>query len=80
MRITLNRKKAEKRLNVEATEADLLKWDVAMMRFTDRNMTANAYLNDSFKNLKIMLINYCYFVYFMFFIFFSHLLSAKNCL
>ncbi len=46
MRITLNRKKAEMRLNVEATEADLLKWELSMMRFTDRSMTANAYLNE----------------------------------
>ena len=46
MRITLNREKAEMRLNVEITESELPKWDQNTMRFTDRDMTANVYLNE----------------------------------
>jgi integrase len=52
MRIILNREKAEMRLNVELQEADLLKWDEATMRFTDRNMSANAYLNELDKSFE----------------------------
>jgi hypothetical protein len=52
MRITLNREKAEMRLNIELTDTDLLKWDETMMRFADRNMSANAYLNEIDKNFE----------------------------
>ena len=52
MRITLNREKAEMRLNVEISDAELIKWDEATMRFTDRNMSANAYLNELDKNFE----------------------------
>jgi len=52
MRITLNREKAEMRLNIELADTDLLKWDETMMRFADRNMSANAYLNEIDKNFE----------------------------
>ena len=52
MRITLNAVKAEMRLNVELNESDLQKWDGATMRFTDRKMSANAYLNTLDKNFS----------------------------
>lgn len=52
LRITLNRKKAEIRLNAEITESELLKWDEATMRFSDRNMKVNTYLNSIDKNFE----------------------------
>ncbi len=52
MRITLNREKAEMRLNIEASDTDLLKWDETVMRFSDRDMTANVYLNDIDKSFE----------------------------
>lgn len=52
MRITLNREKAEMRLNIELSDAELLKWDGVVMRFTDRDMSANAYLNEIDKNFE----------------------------
>jgi site-specific recombinase XerD len=45
LRIMLNRKKAEMRLNVEVHPAELKKWDPVTMRFRDRNLVANAILN-----------------------------------
>ena len=45
MRVTLNRKKAEMRLNVEVLPDELKMWDERTMRFTDRDMSANAVLN-----------------------------------
>lgn len=45
VRIILNRKKAEMRLNIELLPDDLNKWDERTMRFTDRDMSANALLN-----------------------------------
>lgn len=52
MRITLNRKKAEMRLNIELTPEDLNKWDEKTMRFIDRDMSANALLNTLDKNFE----------------------------
>lgn len=52
VRITLNRKKAEMRLNIEMTPDELKKWDPSTMRFTDRNMSANALLNTLDKNFE----------------------------
>lgn len=52
MRITLNREKAEMRLNIELADTELLKWDETMMRFADRSMSANAYLNEIDKNFE----------------------------
>ena len=52
VRITLNRKKAEMRLNIEVTPEELNKWDEKTMRFADREMTANALLNTLDKNFE----------------------------
>ena len=52
MRITLNREKAEMRLNIELADLELLKWDETVMRFADRDMSANAYLNEIDKNFE----------------------------
>ena len=52
MRITLSREKAEMRLNIEASDTELLKWDETVMRFTDRDMTANVSLNDIDKSFE----------------------------
>jgi site-specific recombinase XerD len=45
VRIVLNRKKAEMRLNIEILPHELKKWDEKMMRFSDREMHANVLLN-----------------------------------
>lgn len=45
LRVTLDRKKAEMRLNVEVQQSELNKWDPTTMRFQDRKMAANAILN-----------------------------------
>jgi hypothetical protein len=45
MRIILNKKKAEMRLNIEVHPAELKKWDERTMQFIDREMSANALLN-----------------------------------
>ncbi|MBK6380858.1 MAG: hypothetical protein IPF72_14680 [Chitinophagaceae bacterium] len=45
VRIALNRKKAEMRLNIEVLPEELKKWDERTMRFADRDMSANALLN-----------------------------------
>lgn len=45
VRVVLNRKKAEMRLNIEILPQELNKWDEKMMRFSDREMQANALLN-----------------------------------
>lgn len=45
VRIALNRKKAEMRLNIEVLPEELKKWDERTMRFVDRDMSANALLN-----------------------------------
>jgi len=42
VRIILDCKKAEMRLNIELRESELSKWDETTMRFTDRDMSANA--------------------------------------
>ena len=52
LRITFNRKKAEMRLNVEINQQELSKWDEVTMRFADRSMTANAYLNSIEKGFE----------------------------
>ncbi|UAY53210.1 tyrosine-type recombinase/integrase [Ferruginibacter albus] len=52
MRITLNRQKAEMRLNIELQPSDLIKWDEKTMRFNDRDMSANALLNTLDKNFE----------------------------
>ncbi len=50
LRVVLNRKKAEMRLNIELTPEELKKWDEKTMRFTDREMSANVLLNTIDKN------------------------------
>jgi hypothetical protein len=45
VRIALNRKKAEMRLNIDLLPEELKKWDERTMRFTDRDMSAYALLN-----------------------------------
>jgi wobble nucleotide-excising tRNase len=45
VRVILNRKKAEMRLNIEVLPEELKKWDERIVRFIDRNMSANALLN-----------------------------------
>lgn len=45
VRVILNRKKAEMRLNIEVLPEELKKWDERTMRFIDRNMSANYLLN-----------------------------------
>jgi len=45
VRVVLNRKKAEIRLNIEILPHELKKWDEKMMRFSDREMHANVLLN-----------------------------------
>ncbi len=52
MRVTLNRKKAEMRLNIEILPEQLNKWDEKTMRFIDREMSANALLNTLDKNFE----------------------------
>ena len=52
LRITFNRKKAEMRLNVEINQQELSKWDEVTMRFADRSMAANAYLNSIEKGFE----------------------------
>jgi site-specific recombinase XerD len=52
MRVTLNRKKAEMRLNIELDPNDLAKWDERTMRFTDREMSENALLNTIDRNFE----------------------------
>jgi site-specific recombinase XerD len=52
MRITLNRKKAEMRLNIELSPTELKKWDDRTMRFIDREMSANAVLNSIDKKFE----------------------------
>jgi len=52
VRLTLDRKKAEMRLNIELTDGEMQKWDEKTMRFNDRNMTANALLNTIDKNFE----------------------------
>ncbi len=52
LRITLNRQKAESRLNIEIDREDLLKWNDRAMRFDDRKMSANALLNTIDKNFE----------------------------
>lgn len=52
VRVTLNRRKAEMRLNIEVTPEDLNKWDERTMRFADRDMSANYLLNTIDKNFE----------------------------
>ncbi len=52
VRITLNRKKAELRLNIEVTPEELQKWDEKTMRYSDRDMSANILLNTIDKNFE----------------------------
>ena len=52
VRIVLNRKKAEMRLNIEVLPEDIIKWDEKTMRFTDREMSANVLLNTIDKNFE----------------------------
>lgn len=52
MRVTLNRKKAEMRLNIELSPTELKKWDDRTMRFIDREMSANAVLNSIDKKFE----------------------------
>ncbi len=52
LRLVLDRKKAETKLNIEVTPEELLKWDNKTMRFTDREMSANALLNSIDKNFE----------------------------
>jgi hypothetical protein len=51
-RFTLDRKKAEMRLNIEVFPHELQKWDEKTMRFTDREMSANALLNSIDKSFE----------------------------
>lgn len=51
-RVTLDRKKAEMRLNIEIQPAELQKWDEKTMRFNDRSMSANALLNSIDKKFE----------------------------
>lgn len=65
LRVTLDREKAESRLNAEILPKELSKWDGNLMRFRDREMSHNILLNsidtkfDHFKhNNSLMLGNY----------------------
>ena len=52
LRVVLDRQKAECRLNIETEPSDLIKWNGSMMRFEDREMSANALLNTIDKNFE----------------------------
>lgn len=52
LRVILDRRKAEMRLNIEVTPKELKLWDPITMRFKDREMTANATLNEIDKNFE----------------------------
>jgi len=57
LRICFRRAKTEARLNVDVTEAELLKWDPFTMRLQERNSPVNHYLNrieQKFQELLIM--------------------------
>lgn len=52
VRVTLNRQKAESRLNLEIRPEDIQKWNGKIMRFEDRTMSANSLLNTIDKNFE----------------------------
>ena len=56
VRVTLNRTKAEARLNIEIPRTDVIKWNGRTMRFDDREMTANVLLNTIDKKFN----DFCY--------------------
>ncbi|WP_066408912.1 site-specific integrase [Flavisolibacter tropicus] len=57
LRVCMNGQKAETRLNADVTMQDLNKWDLATMRFSDRNSKANQIINSidqKFTEFKIL--------------------------
>lgn len=52
LRIIFDRRKTEMRLNIEITKKELKLWDPRTMRFKDREMTANAALNEIDRNFE----------------------------
>lgn len=56
LRVMLNRQKAEQRLNLEVTAAEMQTWDDRIMRFTDREMKANVALS----KIETSFNDFCY--------------------